>query len=98
LLLAGLRRASFQRPGWFSEDPVDQFKRNVWVAPFWEDSLADAVDLIGADRVLFGSDWPHPEGMFTPRDYDKVVAELDDADATRRIMYANAAELTGIAS
>jgi predicted TIM-barrel fold metal-dependent hydrolase len=94
LLLAGLNRAGFQRPGYFAQDPVETFKRHVWVAPFWEDSLSDAVDQIGADRVLFGSDWPHPEGMAEPRDFDKVAADLQDEAAGRRIMYANAAELT----
>lgn len=94
LTLAGLRRAGFQRPGYFDEDPVETFKRNIWVAPFWEDELSEAVDLIGADRVLFGSDWPHPEGMAEPRHYEKIVAELDDPVAARRIMHDNAAELT----
>ena len=27
------------------------------------------LDLVGADRVLFGSDWPHIEGMPSPLDY-----------------------------
>jgi predicted TIM-barrel fold metal-dependent hydrolase len=96
LLLAGLRRAGFQRPGYFSEDPVEVFKGHVWVAPFWEDDLGDAVRQIGSERVLFGSDWPHPEGMAEPRDYDKVVCELDDPAAARRIMFENAAFLTGV--
>jgi predicted TIM-barrel fold metal-dependent hydrolase len=94
--MAGLRRAGFQRPGYFANDPVETFRRHVWVAPFWEDNLSEAVDYIGADRVLFGSDWPHPEGMAEPRDFDKIVAELQDDEAARRIMYANAAELTRV--
>lgn len=94
LLLAGLRRASFQRPGYFKDDPVDTFKHYVWVAPFWEDDLAGCVAQIGAERVLFGSDWPHPEGLAEPRQYEKVVAELDDPAAERRIMHDNTAELT----
>jgi predicted TIM-barrel fold metal-dependent hydrolase len=94
LVMAGLRRAGFQRPGYFGEDPIATFKRHVWVAPFWEDSLSEAVEQIGAERVLFGSDWPHPEGMAEPRDYEKTVAELQDDYAAQRIMHANAAELT----
>jgi predicted TIM-barrel fold metal-dependent hydrolase len=96
LLMAGLRRAGFQRPGYFASDPIETFKRHVWVAPFWEDDLADCVEQIGAERVLFGSDWPHPEGMAEPRDYEKMVAELDDPVAERRIMHDNAAALTGL--
>jgi predicted TIM-barrel fold metal-dependent hydrolase len=96
LLLAGLRRAGYQRPGYFASDPVEQFKEHVWVAPFWEDDLHEVVRLMGPERVLFGSDWPHPEGMAEPRHYDKIVAELDDHAAERKIMFENTAGLTGL--
>jgi predicted TIM-barrel fold metal-dependent hydrolase len=96
LLLRGLKRAGSQRPGYFKNDPVETFKRHVWVAPFWEDDLAEAVAMIGADRVLFGSDWPHPEGLAEPRQFLKLAAELDDPVAQHKIVYANAAELAGV--
>jgi predicted TIM-barrel fold metal-dependent hydrolase len=96
LLLRGLGRAAFQRPGYFAEHPVDAFRQHIWVAPFWEDVLSDAVELIGADRVLFGSDWPHPEGMVEPRDFDKIVGELDDPVAFQQIMHDNTAFLTTV--
>jgi predicted TIM-barrel fold metal-dependent hydrolase len=96
LLLRGLRRAAFQRPSYFTKDPVEAFKEHVWVAPFWEDDLSEAVEMIGAERVLFGSDWPHPEGMAQPRDYDKVVDELRNPEATRQIMHDNTSLLTGV--
>lgn len=53
-------------PQEFAEDPIDAFKRCVYVAPFWEDNFAEIADLIGVDRVIFGSDWPHPEGLKDP--------------------------------
>ena len=96
-VLRGLHRAGFLTPDYFAEDPVESFKQHVWVAPFWEDKIADAVALIGADRVLFGSDWPHPEGMVKPRDFEHELAELDDPIAERKIMFENAAYLTGVA-
>ena len=37
--------------------------------PFWEDDVNEVVELMGADRVIFGSDWPHIEGMPKPLDY-----------------------------
>lgn len=95
--LKGLHRAGFLVPGYFAVDPVETFKEHIWVAPFWEDNLADAVDLIGAERVLFGSDFPHPEGMAKPRDYLHEMSELNDPRAERQIMYENAAYLTGMA-
>jgi predicted TIM-barrel fold metal-dependent hydrolase len=47
---------------------------------------------MGADRVIFGSDWPHIEGMPQPLDYLQDVAHFDDA-TKRRILRENTAEL-----
>lgn len=96
-VLKGLKRAHTQLPGYFAKDPVENFVEHVWVAPFWEDNLAEAVELITADRVLFGSDWPHPEGMARPRDYEHELEQVKDPAAQRKIMFENAAFLTGIA-
>ena len=46
--------------------PSDIFRRHIWVSPFPEDDVPRLVDVIGADRVLFGSDWPHLEGTHSP--------------------------------
>jgi predicted TIM-barrel fold metal-dependent hydrolase len=79
-------------PGYFSEDPVESFRRNVWMNPFWEDDVNEVVDLMGADRVIFGSDWPHIEGMPKPLDYAVEVKQFDDADQ-QLIMRDNARTL-----
>jgi len=42
--------------------------------------------------VIFGSDWPHIEGMPRPLDYAVEVKQFDDA-TQRRIMRDNAREL-----
>ena len=57
------RRRRARCPGYFAEDPVETFRRHVWINPFWEDDVDEVVELMGADRVIFGSDWPHIEGM-----------------------------------
>ena len=79
-------------PGHFSEHPVDTLRRHWWINPFWEDDPHEVVELMGADRVIFGSDWPHIEGMPEPLHY---LSELDDfaADERRRILLDNVAEL-----
>ena len=38
---------------------------------------------MGADRVIFGSDWPHIEGMPQPLDYAAELKEFDDDDAAQ---------------
>ena len=65
-LFRKLRSASRKLPGFFAEDPVETFRRHIWVNPFWEDDVNEVVELMGADRVIFGSDWPHIEGMAAP--------------------------------
>jgi predicted TIM-barrel fold metal-dependent hydrolase len=79
-------------PHQFAEDPIEAFKRCVYVAPFWEDNFKDMVGLLGIDRVIFGSDWPHPEGL---RDPLSLVDELKDlnVDYVRKIMGANMIDL-----
>ena len=62
-------------PGSFPEDPIQAFKRCVYVAPFWEDDFKKMADLCGIDRVIFGSDWPHPEGLADP------INLVDDLEA-----------------
>ena len=79
-------------PGYFETDPGESFRRNVWMNPFWEDDVNEVVALMGADRVIFGSDWPHIEGMPKPLDYVVEVKQFDDA-TRQRIMRDNAREL-----
>ena len=50
----------------FPEDPVAVVKRNIYISPFWEDDLGALADVVGVDHVLFGSDFPHPEGLAEP--------------------------------
>lgn len=91
-LLKKLDVAASQSAGWFAERPSETFRRHVWVAPFWEDDPAEATQLIGADRTLLGSDWPHAEGIPEPSEYADSIAPLG-ADAVRRVMRDNFVEL-----
>jgi len=91
-LFKKLRSTQNKMIGYFSEDPAETFRRHVWVNPFWEDDVYEVVRLMGADRVIFGSDWPHIEGMPQPLDYVKELKEFDDADQ-RLILRDNALEL-----
>ena len=47
-------------PQEFDENPVEAFKRNIYVSPFHEDDIERLIEVIGAGHVLFGSDYPHP--------------------------------------
>ena len=62
----------------FLEDPVEVIKRNIYISPFWEEDLGALAELIGVDHVLFGSDYPHPEGLADPASYVDELAGLPD--------------------
>jgi predicted TIM-barrel fold metal-dependent hydrolase len=82
--------------GKLSDLPSDVFREHVYVSPYFEDDLVQLAELIGADRILFGSDWPHAEGVPQPLDFLKYVDGFS-AEDTRTIMRDNAADLLGVA-
>jgi predicted TIM-barrel fold metal-dependent hydrolase len=81
-------------PTEFHGDPVEDFKRGVYVAPFWEDDFKKMADLIGVDRVIFGSDWPHPEGLANPVNLvDDLAAHGLNEEEQRKVMGGNLVDL-----
>ena len=79
-------------PHAFDEDPIEAFKRNVWVSPFHEDDIGGLIEAIGVEKVVFGSDYPHPEGLAEPCSYlDHLPAGLSQEDLAR-IMGGNLAD------
>jgi predicted TIM-barrel fold metal-dependent hydrolase len=91
-LFRKLRSQDKKMPGWFKDDPVEIFRRHVWINPFWEDDLESVVDWMGADRVIFGSDWPHIEALPQPLDYLPETKPLSETDR-RLVLHDNAVEL-----
>jgi predicted TIM-barrel fold metal-dependent hydrolase len=89
-----LRKQANQTPWVFSEDPLETLRRHVWVTPYLEEDLTALAELIGADRILFGSDWPHGEGVAMPLDFEKELGAFDAA-TTELIMRDNALALLG---
>jgi predicted TIM-barrel fold metal-dependent hydrolase len=94
LLVKRLRKQRNQTPWVFVEDPLDTVREHVWVTPYLEEDLHALAELIGVERILFGSDWPHGEGVASPLDFTKELGGFDESDS-QRIMHDNAAELLG---
>jgi predicted TIM-barrel fold metal-dependent hydrolase len=71
-------QAAYERsPVLFDEDPFEVFKRNIYVHIFHEPDPKGLIDLgLPADRLMFGSDFPHPEGLGDPLAYSEVVEDL----------------------
>ncbi len=57
------------------------FKRNVYVHIFHEPDPQELIEMgLPADRLMFGSDFPHPEGIADPLAYSEVVENLAPDD------------------
>jgi predicted TIM-barrel fold metal-dependent hydrolase len=74
--------------GTLKEKPIEILKRHVWINPFHEEPVDQLVSIMGSERVLGGSDFPHPEGTKEPRDFVDGLASLSDVEI-RRIMRDN---------
>jgi predicted TIM-barrel fold metal-dependent hydrolase len=81
--------------GEVTERPSDVFRRHVFISPFPEDDIHTLAELIGPSQVLFGSDYPHPEGVAEPIEFADELVGMDPADV-RIIMRDSAASLLGL--
>ena len=70
-------------------DPIETFRTHVWVAPFEHEDLHGLADAIGVERIMFGSDYPHIDGLAEPATYADSLKGFD-GDDVRRIMRDNA--------
>jgi predicted TIM-barrel fold metal-dependent hydrolase len=75
--------------------PSEALAEHLWVSPFPEDDVTELIDAIGADHVLFGSDYPHPDGLREPLDYLRALSPYDDV-VTRKVLRGNTGGLLGL--
>jgi predicted TIM-barrel fold metal-dependent hydrolase len=95
-LIEALDRAYSIMPQEFDEHPVEALKRNCYVHPFLEDDVLGTVETLGVEHVLFGSDYPHPEGIGEPLSFIEKLEGLGDADK-QLIMGGNLTRVMGTA-
>ncbi|MFN8035349.1 MAG: amidohydrolase family protein [Acidimicrobiia bacterium] len=69
----------------------------MYVAPYYEDDLAELKRTVGVERMLFGSDYPHAEGLADPAGF---VHDLEgfSSDEIRMIMRDNPLSLVSPAA
>jgi len=89
-----LKKSYGQTAAAWPGDPIETFRRHVWVAPYYENDLNEVKELVGIDRILFGSDWPHTEGLSEPLAYLKDIEQAGLSDDDRdKIIRLNGASL-----
>jgi predicted TIM-barrel fold metal-dependent hydrolase len=94
-LLSDLHEAYDKNAYLFDENPIEVFKRNIFVHPFHEEDPKGLVELLGDDQVLFGSDFPHPEGLADPLEFVDELQGLPDS-SIRKVMGGNLGRLVGV--
>ena len=75
--------------------PSEYFRRQCYVTCEPDDeTLPHAIEAVGADRIVFSTDYPHFDSSGgAVQSFDSLAV---DADARRRILWDNAAQLFGI--
>jgi predicted TIM-barrel fold metal-dependent hydrolase len=87
-----LQRAYEDAPLLFDEDPYEVLRRNVFIHCFQDTNPRQTIDLMGVDHVMFGSDFPHVEGMNDPLAYADRLAHLSPEDQAK-VMGGNIARI-----
>jgi predicted TIM-barrel fold metal-dependent hydrolase len=79
-----------RRPKWgtLPGRPSRVFKERCIIAPFPEENVSKAIETLGTDCLMFGSDFPHSEGIPDPMQYVTQLKDLDEV-TVRKIMRDN---------
>jgi predicted TIM-barrel fold metal-dependent hydrolase len=96
-LMATMEKVYARSPQTFDEDPIVALKRSIMIHPFFEEDILGVVDAIGVDNIVFGSDYPHPEGMHDPVSFVDEIETLPQQDQAK-IMGGNLNKLMGFAA
>jgi predicted TIM-barrel fold metal-dependent hydrolase len=76
--------------------PSEVFREHFLVAPYPEESVSRVTDVVGVGPVVFGSDFPHGEGLAFPDQYAAAqLGKFRDEDV-RAIMHDNLAGFLGV--
>ncbi|HXG50955.1 MAG TPA: amidohydrolase family protein [candidate division Zixibacteria bacterium] len=76
--------------------PSEYFKRQCWISTEHERELPMIIELLGDDRIVFSTDYPHGDSDF-PHAVEEFL-EIDGvtAESRRRILWDNCARLYGL--
>jgi predicted TIM-barrel fold metal-dependent hydrolase len=92
--MGGMGRNGPWPGGRIREKPSAIVRRHLFVSPYHEEDIPALARTLGASQVLFGSDFPHPEGLAEPAEFAEAIAELPAAEQ-RMILRDNALRLVG---
>ncbi|SRR5579883_1937526 len=86
------RKAKWAENGRLDRRPSQIFREHFVVAPYPEENVRRVVDEVGIDPIVFGSDFPHGEGLAYPSEYVEAQLKGFTEAEQRRIMRDNLAD------
>ena len=86
------RKAKWSETGRLDRRPSEIFRSHFIVAPYPEENVRRVVDEVGIEPIVFGSDFPHGEGLAFPHLYVDSQLGAFSEDEKRRIMRDNLEE------
>jgi predicted TIM-barrel fold metal-dependent hydrolase len=79
----------------FDEDPLEVMRRNIWIHIFRDDNPVELISMLGSANSMFGSDFPHPEGLRDPLGFSDDISTMSVEDQ-ELVMGGNLARLMGV--
>jgi predicted TIM-barrel fold metal-dependent hydrolase len=88
--MRGAAKNGYWPCGQLKERPSAIFKEHCLVVAYPEDDMQSVVEEIGTSKcIVMGSDYPHAEGVTTPREFATEALGALPASDVRAIMYDN---------
>lgn len=94
-LLDHLDHVASRAPQVYEMLPSETFQQSIWVQVNHEEDPRPVIERIGIDRVVYGSDYPHVEGLGEPLSYLDDIADFSD-EHRRKYMGGTMLDLLGI--
>jgi hypothetical protein len=94
-MLQQFQHAYEHAPQLFDEDPMDALKRNVFIHVFHDRDPIELISMLGVANSMWGSDFPHPEGLRDPLAFSEDITDMPLEDR-KAVMGGNLARLMGV--
>jgi hypothetical protein len=95
-MIQQFQEAYEKTPVLFDEDPMEVLRRNIFIHIFQDPNPVELIKLVGVQNSMFGSDFPHPEGLRDPLGFSEAIESLP-AEDQKAVMGGNLARIMKVA-
>jgi predicted TIM-barrel fold metal-dependent hydrolase len=80
------RKAKWSETGRLNARPSEIFRQHFVIPPYPEENVERVVAEVGIEPIVFGSDFPHGEGLAYPSQYVNAQLKSFSPEDQKRIM------------